>query len=190
VFNRIYNLRDFRDKPGWTVFVRHADVQRRILGYESVAFLFCPHGAGIPGKVPDAFELSRCRRSRDFSKNRIKTMRNNLKIGLFRYRSRHLLAAVRGTRSTAHRRYVDGSPLEQDGGKSPILASSTRPKALEAGHAPFRQRDVVDLCVTTYALSSTVYPWFGAPKVPVIILNLASVLSITKSPTKWATAPR
>ncbi len=55
----------------------------------------------------------------------------------------------------------------------------TPPKAMEAGHA-FRRGDVdlIFLCVTTYALSSTVLPVVRRAKVPVIILNLSPSAAI------------
>jgi L-arabinose isomerase len=55
----------------------------------------------------------------------------------------------------------------------------TPPKAMEAGHQ-FRQADVdlIFLCVTTYALSSTVLPAVQRAKVPVVILNLQPAAAI------------
>ena len=55
----------------------------------------------------------------------------------------------------------------------------TPAKALEAGHRLRREDvDLIMLCVTTYALSSTVLPVVQRVRVPIIILNLAPAPAI------------
>ena len=99
----------------------------------------------------------------------------------FRYRARHLLAAVRGPRGAAEGLPGTGrgeAAAARGGGREP--RPHRHPGEGGGGRARFRQADVdlIFLYVTTYALSATVLPVVRRAKVPVIVLNLSPAAAI------------